>query len=91
MAVKKRQKAAPRFRLIGFSHLYLYLDDPSHDEEAVQVARGIYAESFVSFALHTPELREEWKSLRTCRKLSEMAWRCFPRGFSWDSRLKLSR
>eukprot|EP00930_Biecheleria_cincta_P043882 TRINITY_DN30112_c0_g1_i1.p1 TRINITY_DN30112_c0_g1~~TRINITY_DN30112_c0_g1_i1.p1 ORF type:complete len:765 (+),score=105.04 TRINITY_DN30112_c0_g1_i1:49-2343(+) len=58
------------FRIVGFSHLFLYFDDPSRDEASIEEARAIYSADFVSFALNTPELRKEWPTLRSWSKFS---------------------
>ncbi|CAE7260604.1 nhaS3, partial [Symbiodinium pilosum] len=41
------------FRLIGFAHMFLYFDDPEHDEAAIEEARATYSSDFVSFCLYT--------------------------------------
>ncbi|CAE7662101.1 nhaS3 [Symbiodinium sp. CCMP2592] len=52
------------FRLIGFAHMFLYFDDPEHDEAAIQDCTATYSGDFLSCARNGQQLQEEWQNLR---------------------------
>ncbi|CAJ1388515.1 unnamed protein product [Effrenium voratum] len=58
------------FRIIGFAHLFLYFDDEECDQASIEAACSTYSADFLSIALNTPQLREEWASLRTWKQFS---------------------
>lgn len=73
------------FRICGFSHLFLYFDDPARDDASIQAAVATYSGSFLSIVLRCPAYEAEWPHLaswpsfqeftddRMCRQLLNIA------------------
>lgn len=53
------------YRMIGFAHIFVYLDDPICDREAMQGIRAAFSADFLSIACCSPELKREWVTLKS--------------------------